>query len=80
MADLVDLDTEAISIATFVDTADLQSDETGPGVTQEPVGKFSPLESSSHDPSSCPVDERQSDRFRSVLRDPMPIDLLVVAG
>ncbi|HEX3556634.1 MAG TPA: hypothetical protein VIA62_25715 [Thermoanaerobaculia bacterium] len=78
-ADLFELDAEAVgmfSLIAFIDPADLKGDEASFRVLQQPVPGFSSLESPPHDPSSRHVDESQSDRLRSILRDLVSIELL----
>jgi hypothetical protein len=75
VAHLLKLPAEAVGILGIA-SADLQGDEAGFRILQQPIRGFAPLESPPHDPASRHVDESQCDRLRGILRDPVPIELL----
>jgi len=76
---LLDLGAETLRMAAFVDSTDLESDQAGAGILQQPVRRLSPLESSPHDPSPRNADETQCDRLCGIFRDPIPVKLIDTA-
>jgi len=79
VANLFELDAETVCVIPGIDPADLQGNQAGFGVLQQPVRGFCPLKPSPHDPSSRPMDESQRDSLGRILRNPMVIELLQVA-
>lgn len=75
VAHLLELPAETVGILGIA-SADLQGDEAGFRILQQPIRGFAPLEPPPHDPASRHVDESQCDRLRGILRDPVPIELL----
>lgn len=76
---LLELLAKSLAILTLGDSTHFQGDRASFRVVKKPICRLSPLKPSADDPSSRPVDQRESDRLGRVLGDSVVIELLRVA-